>query len=48
MPEHTNARAPEFTSSLPRTVEESMQLNANGSNEDSVILTYLNPLLSLR
>jgi len=30
--------------SLPRTVAECMPLNANGSNEDKVMLTYLNPL----
>jgi len=33
--------------SLTRTVAESIPLNAHGSNEDKVILTYLYPLLSL-
>jgi len=34
--------------SLPRTAARSKLLNANGSNEEKVIITYLNPLLSLR
>jgi len=33
--------------SLPKTVAASMQLNANGSNWDKVIITYLNRLLCL-
>jgi len=33
---------------LPITVTGSVQLNANGSKGDKVIVTYLNPLFSLR
>jgi len=32
---------------LPRTAAKSILLNAGGSNGDKVIITYLNPLLSL-
>jgi len=34
--------------SLQRTVAESIPLNADGSNEDKVIITYLNPMISLQ
>jgi len=34
--------------SLPRTTARNILLNADGSNGDKVIITDLNPLLSLR
>jgi len=33
----------ELTESLPNTVTMSILLNANGSDEDKVIITYFNP-----